>query len=70
MLNAFNPRELRLPPQSTFSPRDITSFTDIEIAALKVANECLSKYEQNKTGESSASAVGFTSQLGWASQGE
>lgn len=70
MLRNVDPRELRLPPRSTFSPRDLSTYDDIENAAGKIANECLEKYEQNRTEVSPESPVGFTSQLGWSAQGE
>lgn len=66
MLNAFDPRELRLPPRSTFHPRDIASLGQIYNAALRVANECLSEYETH----GSPGKLGFTSEVGWAPQGE
>ncbi|CAL8577762.1 hypothetical protein XPA_003579 [Xanthoria parietina] len=69
MLRNVDPRELRLPPRSTFSPRDLSTYDDIENAAAKIANECLEKYEQNRTEVSPANPVGFTSQLGWSPQG-
>ncbi|KAI4228257.1 MAG: hypothetical protein L6R36_001760 [Xanthoria steineri] len=68
MLRNVDPRELRLPPRSTFSPRDLSTYDDIENAAGKIANECLEKYEQNRTELSPENPVGFTSQLGWGSQ--
>ncbi len=70
MLRNVDPRELRLPPRSTFSPRDLSTYDDIENAAAKIANECLEKYEQNRTEVSPENPVGFTSQLGWSPQGE
>lgn len=70
MLNFFDPIELGLQSWAIFSPRDVATFADAGVAAIRIADSCLSKFSQsNKTGDT-VGDVGFTSQLGWASIGK
>lgn len=72
MLSIFDPRDLGLASEATFSPRDVATFAGVGTKAIKIADACLSRYSSSPfkmTGDS-AIPVGFTSDLGFASLGE
>ncbi|KAL8949429.1 MAG: hypothetical protein Q9222_004452 [Ikaeria aurantiellina] len=70
MLHCFDPKDLGLPPQSVFSPRDIATFDDVHVAALRAANECLDKFSERNGTDAVEGDVGFRSQVGWSSVGK
>ena len=70
MLNYFDPRELGLRSGTMFSPRDVSSFTDIGYSAITVAKECLSRVVESNRTSNTTETLGFRSDVGWASQGK